>query len=271
MMSEEARLHEIWQAFERVAPDYDGPSGNNALIRRMRAQMWQTLDVTFPAGVRLLDLGCGTGIDAAYLGGRGYSVLATDWSPAMVERTRARITEEALGHRVAARVVGVHELDRLNGERFDGIYSDFGPLNCVPDLYHTARVCARLLRPGGHIVVSVIGRICPWELVYYCMRGRWKRVAVRWSDTAVPVPLNGGTVWTRYFTPRQFFHAFSDDFVLTSYRGMRICAPPPYMLGPSYNRLRPICALGEWLDDRIGSLPLVRNLGDHFLMVMTRR
>jgi SAM-dependent methyltransferase len=271
MASEQVRLEETRRAFDRAAADYDGPAGNNAVIQRMRARMWQTLTATFPEGARLLDLGCGTGIDAAYLAARGYSVLAVDWSPAMVERTRARIAQSPPAeNRASVRVLGIHQLHQLGGEQVDGIYSDLGALNCAPDLHDTARACARLLRPGGHVVVSVIGRICPWEIAYYVGHARWPRAFLRWRTTAVPVPLNGETVWTRYFTPRQFYRECADDFELTSYRGLRIFSPPPYMLGVE-RRLRPVCALGEWLDNRLGMLPIVRDAGDHFLMVMTRR
>jgi 2-polyprenyl-3-methyl-5-hydroxy-6-metoxy-1,4-benzoquinol methylase len=270
MVSDDIRLQETRRAFDRVAGDYDGPAGNNALIQRMRAQMWQALTTTFAPGARLLDLGCGTGIDAAYLAANGYSVLATDWSPAMVERTQDRIAENGLGQQASARHLGIQDLQQLAGEEFDGIYSDLGPLNCAPDLREAARACAALLRPGGHLVASVIGRICPWEIAYYLAHARWKRAFIRLSSATVPVPLNGETVWTRYYTPRQFYGAFAEEFALTYYRALRLCAPPPYMLGV-YRRLRPICTLGEWFDSRAGTLPIVRDAGDHFLMIMTKR
>lgn len=270
MVSDEVRLQNTRRAFDRVAATYDGPLGNNDLIQHMRVQMWQALTATFPPGARLLDLGCGTGIDAAYLAERGYLVLATDWSPVMVERARARIVEQGLEKRAATRVLGIQDLHQLDGEQFDGIYSDLGPLNCAPHLRRTARACAAVLRPGGHIVTSVIGRICPWEVVYYIAHANWRRAFLRWSSMSVPVPLSGETVWTRYFTPHQFYGAFADDFTLTFYRGLRIFSPPPYMPGV-YRRLRPIGALGDWLDNRTGALPIIRNAGDHFLMIMTKR
>jgi SAM-dependent methyltransferase len=164
----------------------------------------------------------------------------------------------------------MQDLHQLQGETFDGIYSDLGPLNCALDLRRTARACAALLRPGGRVVVSVIGRLCPWEIAYYLVHANWQRAFLRWRTAAVAVPLNGETVWTRYYTPRQLYRFFADDFELTTYRALRLCAPPPYMLGV-YRRLGPICALGEWLDSRAGALPIVRNAGDHFLMIMTRR
>ncbi len=270
MVGEEIRLHDTRRAFDGVAGDYDGPAGNNRVIQRMREKMWQTLTGTFPAGSRLLDLGCGTGIDATYLADRGYSVMATDWSPAMVERTRARLTEHRLEKQASARVLGIHELDQLRGEQFDGIYSDLGPLNCAPDLAATARACAALLRPGGRIVASMIGRVCPWEVGYYAAHRDWRRAFLRWTADAVAVPLEGGTVWTRYYTPRRFYAPFAETFTLTVYQGLRILSPPPYMVHID-QRLRAICAVGAWLDDRVGAFPGIRNAGDHFLIVMTRR
>lgn len=267
---ERDRLLDTQRAFDRVAGSYDGPSGNNELIQRMRVQMWQTVTATFLPGARLLDLGCGTGLDTVYFAAHGYSVLAVDWSPAMVDRTRARIAEHGLQERASALLLGAQDLQQLGPGQFDGIYSNLGPLNCAPDLRQVAHACGMALCPGGRIVASVIGRICPWEIAYYLAHGHWTRALLRWKSQAVPVPMSGETVWCRYLTPRQFYAAFAVNFMLTSYRGMRICSPPPYMLGV-YARLRPICSLGEWLDEKTGHLPIIRNAGDHFLMTMTKR
>lgn len=274
MSSEKAcdtvQLRETQRAFDRAAATYDGPAGNNVVIQRMRTRMWRSFVATFPEGSRLLDLGCGTGLDAVYLGTQGYAVLATDLSPNMVERTRSMVRASGLEQRVSVRLLGVQELDRLQGEQFDGVYSNLGVLNCAPDLQQTAQACAALLRPGGYAVTSVIGRISPWEIAYYVPHGAWRRALVRWSSSAVPVPLNGETVWTRYYTPREFYRPFARDFALTCYRALRLFSPPPYMLGV-YTRLQPICAMGEWLDERMGGWPIVRNAGDHFVMIMRRR
>ena len=130
--------------------------------------------------------------------------------------------------------------------------------------------CAALLRPGGRMVVSAVGRVCPWEIAYYAVHGDRRRAFLRWRNDAVAVPLEGGTVWTRYYTPRRFYEPFAGSFALSAYQGLRILSPPPYM-DHIDQRLRPLCALGEWLDERLGALPGMRDMGDHFLMVLTRR
>ena len=266
---DETHLLDTQRAFDSVAADYDGPRGNNELIQRMRLTLWDVVRQSVPSGSRLLDLGCGTGIDAAEFARTGYEVVATDWSPQMVERTRTRANEHALMARLKAMHVGVHQLERLDCT-FDGIYSNFGPLNCAPDLAVVADECARLLRPGGALVFSVIGRICPWEVGYYALKGRFRRAAVRAARGATAVGMNRHTIWTRYYLPREFYRAFARDFSLQSYRALSLFMPPPYLVNV-YRHHRKGCERLGRLDDRLGTLPLLRDMGDHFLIVMRRR
>ena len=193
---EHARLRDTRDAFDSVSADYDGERGNNELIQDMRAEMWRWLDATFPKPSRLIDLGCGTGLDAVHLAHGGHHVTATDWSAKMVERTAERADDEGVAERVRALSLGAHELERLDGDgTYDGAYSNLGPLNCVPDLDAVARECARLLRPGGSLVFTVIGRVCPWEIAHYVGRGRFTRAAVRFARGVVPVGMNKRTIW----------------------------------------------------------------------------
>ncbi|WP_284329889.1 class I SAM-dependent methyltransferase [Dyella flagellata] len=265
----ETQLLDTQRAFDSVAPDYDGPRGNNELIQRMRLTLWNSVSSEVPAGSRLLDLGCGTGIDAVEFARRGYQVVASDWSPRMVERTQARATAAGVQAQVAALHVGVHQLDRLEGG-FDGIYSNFGPLNCAPDLGDVAVQCARLLQPGGKLVFSVIGRICPWEVGYYLFKRRIKRACVRAARGATAVGMNRHTIWTHYYLPREFYRTFAAHFTLNGYRAMSLFMPPPYLV-EFYHRHQSACDRLGRLDDRFGALPGLRDMGDHFLIVMQRR
>jgi SAM-dependent methyltransferase len=265
------QLRDTQDAFDSVAADYDGAGGNNALIQDMRGEMWRWLDATFPPGSRLIDIGCGTGLDAVHMARLGHHVTATDWSPRMVQRTAERAEREQLSERLQPLTVGAHELHRLPGTAlYDGAYSNLGPLNCVPDLTEVARECARLVRPGGALIFTVIGRICPWEIVHYLRRRQWARVRVRFARDVVPVGMNGRTIWTRYYGPREFYRSFRDQFACEHYRGLCVFAPPPYLAeirqhhSATYERL--------WrLDRRLSGWPILRQLGDHFLMVLRRR
>jgi SAM-dependent methyltransferase len=265
------RLRDTQDAFDSVAADYDGPRGNNPLIQDMRDEMWRWLDKTFAPNSRLIDLGCGTGLDAVRMARLGHRVTATDWSPQMVERTAERARQAAVADRVQVMAVGAHELERLEGEAaFEGAYSNLGPLNCVPDPADVSSACARLLKPGGALVFTVIGRVCPWEIAHYARRGRWSRVQIRFARRMVPVGMNMHTIWTRYYTPREFYRPFERDFTLEHYRGLCVFAPPPYLtrVRDRYPRFY------EWLwriDRRAAGWWLLRSIGDHFLIVMRKR
>jgi ubiquinone/menaquinone biosynthesis C-methylase UbiE len=262
----DSRLLDTRRAFDSVAADYDGPLGNNPLIQRMREQLWRAVEKKVTSGSRLLDIGCGTGIDAVHFASLGFQVVATDWSPQMIERTRSRVQQAGLTDQVSAQPLGVQELDQLD-DQFDAAYADLGPLNCAIDLDSAAKSISRLLEPKGKLIVSVIGRTCPWEFIYYALHGDVKRARIRSQHAIVPVNLNQQKVWTRYYSPREFYRACQDQFELNHYRGLSIFLPPPYLMR---DRLRSIYRLLGWIDARVGGWPLIRNIGDHFLMVMTK-
>jgi SAM-dependent methyltransferase len=265
------QLRATQDAFDSVAADYDGPRGNNELIQDMRREFWRWLDNTFTPHSRLIDIGCGTGLDAIRMARLGHQVTATDWSAKMAQRTSDRAVSEQLTDRVQVLPIGAHELDRLDGRGvYDGAYSNLGPLNCVPDLREVARECARLLRPDGALVFTVVGRICPWEISHYLRRRQWARVKVRFARGAVPVGMNKHIIWTRYYRPREFYRAFEEHFALAHYRGLCVFAPPPYLTSIRERHLRPYESLWQ-VDRRVAGWPVLRELGDHFLMVMKRR
>jgi len=264
-------LDETRAAFDSVAADYDGDRGNNAMIREMRNEMWRWLDETFAQGSRLIDLGCGTGLDAVRMAQSGHRITATDWSPKMVERTRERARAHGLSAQIDALDIGGQELQRLSGTgTHDGAYSNLGPLNCVPNLSDLSRECARLLKPKGALVFTVIGRYCPWEILHYSRQRRWSRVMVRFSRAVVPIGMNNHTIWTNYYTPVEFYRAFEAEFSLEQVRGLCIFVPPPYITWVRDKHPRWHDRLWS-IDRRVAGWPLVRSLGDHFLIVMRRR
>jgi SAM-dependent methyltransferase len=266
-----ARLEQTRDAFDGVAATYDGANRANALIAAMRAHTLAAVTSRLPADARLLDLGCGPGADAVALAERGHRVVATDWSPAMAAAARERASRSSCCNRIEVLHLGIHDVGRLRGRIFDGVYSDLGPLNCVPDLCAAARTLATLLRPGGLFVASVIGRVCPWEVARYGLAGRWHRASVRFARGFVPVPLEGRTVWMRYYDPDEFDRVFVDaGFRRVARRALGLLTPPPYLDAFASRHPRAIDRLRR-LEDTVAAWPGVNRLGDHFLTVLARR
>jgi SAM-dependent methyltransferase len=224
--------------FERMAPRYDELWTATPVGRAQRNAVWRVVDGLFRAGDRVLDLGCGTGEDAAHLEARGVSVDAIDASPAMVARARAR--------GINAKVGQVENLRPIGNRPYDGAISNFGVLNCVPDHLTVAQALAPLIRPGGHFALCTIGRFCAWELLF--PKKAFRRL-----------PGSAGEIY--YPTVRQLRSIFAHDFDLLHWYGIGMLVPPSYVKLPA--RIVNVLARLEH--------PVLRACADHRLLVFRRK
>lgn len=110
-----------------------------------------------PAGLRILDAGCGDGALATALAGRGATMTGVDADPRMLAAARARA--EAMGLAVAFAEGDIRALPFPDAS-FDVVVA-VTVLCFVPDAEHAVREMARVLRPGGRMVIGELGR---WNL-----------------------------------------------------------------------------------------------------------
>ncbi len=121
-------------------------------------------------GARLLDIAAGGGalsIPAARLGAE---VLATDFSPAMVERIKRRAQQEGISN-LEARVMDGTALE-LEDNTFDVACSQFG-IMLFPDRRKGLSELARVTKPGGKGVMVVFGppqRVQFFSLIVQALR-----------------------------------------------------------------------------------------------------
>ena len=124
-------------AFDAIAPAFDSRFGAWHSVAAQRRAVRAALLREFPAGGRILELGGGTGGDAVFLAERGFDVLLTDPSPAMVALAKAKLAPLGAQAEIAAgeemEIFAANHLS-TGGALFDGAFSNFAPLNCVADL-----------------------------------------------------------------------------------------------------------------------------------------
>lgn len=259
--------------FDGAAADYDAHEAGNLVLERLRAEHWRWFEWAFPAPARLLELGSGTGREAARLAAHGRKVALLDVAPAMLT-TAARRVEEAnpanlLGqHLLPAARVG-QLVETYGPASFDGAYSSFGPLNCEPDLAKVAAGLARLIRPGGRLVFSVMPRWCLSEIAWFGLHGEFGNATRRFGRRPVlarALPGQAQLVHTYYYNPGPFSRAFRPYFRRTRLKALPLLWPPPYLAHlPArwpgfFNRLGRV---DDWVT---GTFPGLAAFGDHFLI-----
>jgi ubiquinone/menaquinone biosynthesis C-methylase UbiE len=240
-------------SFDTVASSYDRQWTDTPNGRAQREQVWRHLDPLFHPGDRILDIGCGTGADAAHFSSRGILVHAVDPSSAMIEiaRERGGFTTE---------VLAAEEIGRIGGT-FDGAISNFGALNCVPDLRETGRELAALIRPGGHLAICIIGRFCAWESLHYAVRGQFAKAIRRLRGSA------GSSLGvTVHFPTVATVRAAFPDFTISEWTGIGLIVPPSYVRLPER-----MVRWAAWLDRAFAHLPMFRAMADHRLLILVRK
>ena len=107
------------------------------------------------AGARVLDVGCGGGLLSEALAGEGARTTALDLAPELIEVARLHLLESGLD--VDYRLQSVESLADEAPASFDAI-TCMEMLEHVPDPGSVLRACARLLKPGGVLLLSTLNR-----------------------------------------------------------------------------------------------------------------
>jgi SAM-dependent methyltransferase len=133
---------DVAAGYARWSATYD--SSPNPLIRAEEPAVRAIFD-RIPLGLAL-DAACGTGRHTAYLRDRGHRVIGIDATPEMLDKARARVPD------------GDFRVGELGSLPLDDASVDLAvctlALTHVPDLTRPIAELARVVRPGGRIVLS---------------------------------------------------------------------------------------------------------------------
>ena len=248
-------------AFDAAAPTYDADFTDRRLGLWLRQQVHHHLP--FRPGQHVLELGCGTGEDALWLTQRGIHVTATDASSAMLN---------AAGKKLSDVMVRLDHLDlnRLNPDfpgDFDGVFANFGVVNCVADRLALAAFLAQRVRPNGQVALVVMGPVCPWEIGWHLLHGEIGTAFRRWRS-GQPAHAGGGhtlPVW--YPSPRRLRVELTPFFRQQHTVGIGTLLPPSYLdhLVERWPYVFNLAAIADRAASRFTA-----TISDHYLSVFER-
>ncbi len=158
-------------------------------------------------GRRILDVGCGDGELAVALSGRGAAVAGVDASASMIEAARARAERQRAP--VSFQVASAQSLP-FAAEEFDIVVA-VTILCFVEDAAPVFQEMARVLRPGGRLVIGELGKWSSWAAARRLRgwlgsplwrKGRFRSAkelrALAEQAGLVPAPVRGAVYYPRF-------------------------------------------------------------------------
>lgn len=256
----------VAEAFSRQASGYDDYDEKNVILQWMRRRVRAHASRFVRPGDRILELNAGTGIDAVYFAHQGCRVHATDVSDGMIEQIRKKIEKENLQDWLTVQQCSYAELHNVKERDFDFVFSNFGGLNCTPDLTAVAEELNKLMRPGAFATLVIMPRISPWEMIM-ALKGNLHHAFRRLHRGGSEAHIMGVYFRSYYFSPGQVVHWFGHRFEKMRLEGLGAWSPPPYMENFPIQHPHLYSRLTR-LDEFTGRWPLLNRWADHFILTL---
>jgi ubiquinone/menaquinone biosynthesis C-methylase UbiE len=219
----------VEEAFSRQSEVFDEFENKNSILKWMRSITRQHVLRHLKKGDRILELNSGTGLDAVYFAGKGFKIHCTDISEGMLKKLASKVESMDLSDRVSHQLLSFTELDKLELEQFDYIFSNFGGLNCTDDLATVFKHFGNLLTPGGRVTLVIIPPVCPWELAFM-IKGNFKTAFRRLKKGGVMANVEGVGFKTYYYSLAETIKVLGPRFRVIETQGLASISPPPYMI-----------------------------------------
>lgn len=257
-------------AFDGVAGGYDDRFSHQDIAKFLRAKVHRVAASYLVGPSHMLEIGCGTGVDACHFAAKGHAVMATDPSPAMLEITEHKV---AGAERVDTAVwdASTPMPDQVrDGGPYDMVFSNFGAMNCVPDLSHFGLQIAQVMGEDGVVVLVLMNRWCGMELLLNLLLRNTTNMLRRLKRTPVATLEDGSRLPIWFPSVRAVRKALGPEFTLVARAPIGVFLPPSELYGSFQKRPR-LLRLAKRLDATLGSIWPLSRLADHTLIALRYR
>jgi hypothetical protein len=185
----------------------------------------------------------------------------------MVRVAQAKAARAGVAHRVRFLHAPLENLGAvLAGMKFDGLYSNFGAINCAANIEVLAAGLAPCVAPAAPLVWVIMGRHVPWEWLWYLARAdaarafrRLARDGVSWRGVKVSYP-----------APSTLARALRPHFAEHRARALGVVLPPTYAAG-WLNRSPRVLAAMTRAERAAQRWPPSASFADHYIFEARRQ
>ena len=264
MISNTAQLANVNKAFSRQSSNYDEYDKSNPTLTWMRNQVMKHALKFLRPNDKILELNSGTGIDAQFFAERGFTVLCTDLSDGMVEQMKNKFSSGRFSDIISVQQCSFTELDKIGNRKFDFIFSNFGGLNCIPNLKEATKFFPSLLNRNGRVCLVILPPVCPWEIVQL-FRGKFDIAFRRFKKEGVLANVEGVKFRTYYFSAGQTMQALGKNFKMLKLESLALFTPIPQMEKiPKW--LPGLARMLNNIDEKISGIFPFNRIGDHIIV-----
>jgi ubiquinone/menaquinone biosynthesis C-methylase UbiE len=258
--------------FDPIAADYDSDFTNSTIGIMQRNRVWLNLKSTLKSTQlkTVLEINCGTGVDAFWLADHGFSTMATDISPEMIRIAKLKVNEKD-EHSPHFEVAGFHDLEHLvKGRKFDLLFSNFAGLNCIPEeeLILLNQKFANLLNPNGLMIMILLGKKSWLERLYFLLKGNFEKANRRQKPDLAKLD-NHSFQMTYCYSVNETKKIFSNFFYLDS-KPIGIAIPPSY-LEPILKKLPFLKFVILFTESILGTFSFLSDYADHTYLVYRKK
>lgn len=261
------QLKNVDLAFSEKAKVYDAYGQRNSIIRYSRNVIRKIILRNLQKGDNILELNGGTGSDALYFVNKGYNVHMIDISRGMISHSKNKLRSE-ISQLFTIERKSFENLRDLPKESFNYIFSNFGGLNCTPNISTVIDQFPYVLKDGGFVTLVIMPPICPWELanIFWNPKMALRRVPAIFG-LPIKANISGFKFWTYYYTANNVEKMFDSRYKLISLQSLSLFSPPSFLdyFPLKYPKLFKILLS---LDNRLTQHNPFNKYGDFFILTL---
>lgn len=214
---------QVSNAFTRQSVHFDELYQSNPMVEYMRKRVYNHVLKYHKPG-KMLELNAGTGTDAIFFNSKGFEVYATDNAPGMIDTLKNKLSQDTKIYPFLCNYENIEQMQEY--APFDSIYSNFGGLNCTPNLIEVLKKCLNLLHKNGKMTIVIMPKHYPWEWLELLTLK--PKIAFRRYKKQNNTQLENIHFTTHYYQPRSIIQPLQDQIKVLSWEGLCSICPPSY-------------------------------------------
>ncbi|MEZ7901661.1 MAG: methyltransferase domain-containing protein [Flavobacteriales bacterium] len=260
----------VKKGFSKIAEEYEELEESSSLIQYKRKIIRGHLLNRLDKGSNLLEINCGSGLDALYFAKRGYKVLATDVANGMLQEVKLKIGRNKLEGKLSCQKVSFDELSKFEEKQFSGIFSNFGGLNCIDgsEINQVIKDFAKIIKPRGVITLVIMPKNTPYEWLRI-LKGN-KSAFRRLNTDGVIANVKGEKIMTYYHSAGEVKRMLKQDFENIQIENIFTFGPS----GSSYHYPKKYPFLFKVLitiDKFLNKIGVLKGVGDYYIISASKK